>query len=242
MRNVDLGSAFVCLCLLASSLSAQDKAAAVDPSGTWRWEYELADQKFLDSIQVKVDSSKKVSGSYKGRAEKRIELTEVKMDADTLSFNLALEYENTPIKLAFKGKVKQDDIDGTVAMTSPDGTQEFPWAPKRSVQMEDVIGTWQMRIETGDRVLEPTVTISKEGDQYKGKYASGEDFKADVRDLKIEQNQLVFKVEADVNGTKVKADYKGRPYGDKIQGSIAYVLGDNSGDIDFTGVLKADKP
>jgi hypothetical protein len=108
--------------------------------------------------------------------------------------------------------------------------------------LEDVVGTWQMRIETSDRTLEPTVTITKEGDQYKGKYASGDTFKADVADLKIEKNHLVFKVEADVNGTQVKADYKGRPYGDKIQGSIAYVLGDNSGDIDFTGVRKADKP
>ncbi len=241
MKNVSLRNAFVCLFLLAGSLAAQNKPTAVDPSGTWRWEYELGGQQLLDSVQLQVDINKKVSGSYKGRTEKRIELTEVKMEAETLSFNLALEYESTPIKLAFSGKIKQDEIDGNVVVTMPDGTQEFPWAPKRSVQMEDIVGTWQMRIETGDRTLEPTVTISKEGEQYKGKYASGEDFKSDLTDLKIEKNQLMFKVEADVNGTKVKADYKGRPYGDKIQGSIAYVLGDNAGDIDFSGVRKADK-
>lgn len=242
MRKSELGITLACLCLIAGSLMAQEKPTAVDPSGTWRWEYELGGQTLLDSIQLKVDDNKKVSGSYKGRAEKRVELTDVKLDADVLSFNLALEYENTPLKLVFKGKIKQDEIDGNVAVTTPEGTQDFPWAPKRSVQMEDVVGTWQMRIEAGERTLEPTVTITKEGEQYKGKYSSGEDFKADVTDLKVEKNQLMFKIDADVNGMKVKADYKGRPYGDKIQGSIAYVLGDNSGDIEFTGVRKTDKP
>ncbi len=131
------------------------------------------------------------------------------MEADVLTFNLALEYENTPLKLKFKGKIKQDEIDGNVVIATAEGEQEFPWAPKRSVLMEDVVGTWQMRIEAGDRTLEPTVTITKEGEQYQGKYVSGADFKADVTDLKVEKNQLMFKIEADVNGMKVKQTIKG---------------------------------
>ncbi len=70
MRKFSRALAFVCLLLVNGSLAAQDKPATIDPSGTWRWEYELGGQTWLDSIQLKMDDNKKVVGSYKGRAEK----------------------------------------------------------------------------------------------------------------------------------------------------------------------------
>jgi hypothetical protein len=234
-----IAATLLTLTLFASFTFAQDKASAkvVDPSGTWRWEYELGGQTFKDSLRVNLGSDNKVVGYYQGR-EKPVEVKEAKYDDNVLSFLLNLDYQGTPIKLQFKGKVNGDEIDGSVAVTTGEGTQDFPWAPKRSVQMEDVVGQWQIKIETGDRTLEPIVTITKEGEQYKAKYVSGQELNVEATDLKIEKNELCFKVSATVNGTQVKADYKGRPYGDKIKGSIAYVLGDNSGDIDFTGVRK----
>lgn len=228
------------LCLLSSTTQAQDKSAkTVDPSGTWRWEYDLSGQTMKDSLHLNLSKDNKLVGHYKGREDKLIEVKDAKVEGDTVSFLLALDYQGTPLKLEFKGKIKGDEIDGNVAVSTGEGSQDFPWAPKRSVLMEDVVGEWQMKIEAGDRTLEPVVTISKDGDKYKAKYASGQEFTADATDLKVENNQLSFKVAGEVNGTKIKADYKGRPYGDKIQGSIAYVLGDNSGDIEFTGIRKA---
>lgn len=226
------------LCLLTTSIAAQDKAKTTDPSGTWRWEYELNGETIKDSLLLNLSKDNKLTGNFKGRDGKLVEIKEAKFESDSLTFLLSLEYQGTPLKLDFKGKVKGDEIDGTVSIAAGDSSQEFPWTPKRSVLLEDVVGEWQMKIETGDRTLEPVITISKEGDKYKGKYVSGQEFTADVTDIKVENNELKFNVSGEVNGTKIKADYKGRPYGDKIQGSIAYVLGDNSGDIEFTGTRK----
>lgn len=239
--KTSLGTSFAitALCVLTTTLIAQDKAVkTTDPSGTWRWEYELEGATVKDSLQLSLSKDNKLVGKYKGRDEKLVEIKEAKIEGDTLTFLLSLEYQKMSIKLEFKGKVKGDEIDGSVTISTAEGSQEYPWAPKRSVLMEDVVGEWQMKIETGDRTLEPVVTISKDGEKYKAKYVSGKDFIADVTELKVANNQLSFNVSGEVNGTKIKADYKGRPYGDKIQGNIAYVLGDNAGDIEFTGTRK----
>ena len=237
--SLALSLAFATLCVLTTSISAQDKATkTTDPSGTWRWEYELGGATMKDSVSLNLGKDNKLVGHYKGREEKLIEIKDAKIEGDSLSFLLALDFQGTSVKLEFKGKVKGDAIDGNVTASTGEGSQEFPWAPKRSVMMEDVIGQWQMKIDAGDRTLEPVVTISKDGEKYTAKYVSGQELNVDATDLKVENNQLSFSVSAEVNGTKIKADYKGRPYGDKIQGNIAYVLGDNSGDIEFTGTRK----
>jgi len=231
--------AFAALCVLTTSISAQDKTAkTTDPSGTWRWEYELGGATMKDSVSLNLGKDNKLVGQYKGREEKLIEIKDAKIEGDALSFLLLLDFQGTSLKLEFKGRVKGDAIDGNVTVSTGEGSQEYSWAPTRSVQMEDMIGEWQMKIDTGDRTLEPVVTISKDGEKYKAKYVSGQELNVEATDLKVENNQLSFSVSAEVNGTKIKADYKGRPYGDKIQGNIAYVLGDDSGDIEFTGTRK----
>lgn len=231
--------AFAVFCVFTTSIFGEEKATkAINPSGTWRWEYELGDAKMKDSLLLNLNKDNKLVGHYKGREDKLVEIKDAEIDGDSLSFLLTLEYQGTPLKLEFKGKVKEDEIDGNVTVTTGEGSQEFPWAPKRSVLMEDAVGQWQMKIETGDRTLEPVVTISKDGEKYTAKYVSGQELNIDATDLKVENNQLSFTIAAEVNGTKIKADYKGRPYGDQIQGSIAYVLGDNSGDVEFTGIRK----
>ena len=84
-------------------------------------------------------------------------------------------------------------------------------------------------------MLEPTLEITKVGDQFKGRYVSGQQLDMTATNLKVENNHLTFSIAGEVNGTKLKGDYKGRSYGDKIKGTIKYELGDRSGELEFTG-------
>lgn len=231
------------LVLLATPSMAQDKAkdkpATVDPSGTWRWEYELGGQTMKDSLRLNLSKDTTVVGVYQGRSEKAIEIKDGKIEGDKLSFHFSVDYQGTDIKLEFKGKINKDDIEGTVAATTSEGTRDFPWTPKRSVTMDDVVGKWQLRIDANGNILVPVITIAKDGDKFTGKYVSGEDIKLEANNMKIENNELRFSISGEVRGTKIKADYRGRPYGDKIKGIIDYELGDNSGEIDFTGNRKS---
>jgi hypothetical protein len=219
--------------------AAQEKPVSeTDPSGTWRWEYDLDGQTMKDLVRLNLGKDGAVSGTYHGRSEKPIDIQEGKISGDAITFRFSLDFQGTPVKVAFKGKIKDDDLNGTVVATTPDGDRDFEWKAKRSVQMEDVVGNWQLKIEAGDRTLEPAIEITKDGDKYKGRYTSGGQFDVIATNLRVEKNKLMFSIAGEFNGTKIKGDYQGRPYGDKIRGSIAYELGDQSGDIDFTGVRK----
>lgn len=143
------------------------------------------------------------------------------------------------MKLEFEGTAAKDELTGSVRASAAEGSRDLPWTATRSVQADDVVGTWKMRIDANGNILEPLVTISKDGDSLKASYASvtdsGQEIRIDAKGVKVEKNQLCFGIETEFQGTNIKADYKGRPYGDKIEGTIEYVLGGNAGEIDFTG-------
>lgn len=217
-------------------VQAQEKPKAVDPSGTWRWEYEMNNQTLKDSVRLNLGKDGVVTGTYHGRSEKPVEIKNGKMDGDKLSFQFDLEFDGNTLELKFTGKVKNDELDGNVNIARGNEGRDFPWTPKRSVALDDVVGKWQLKIEaSSDRVLEPTIAIAKNGDKYVGKYSSPPRIEVDVKELKIVENQWIFIVEAEVDSNKIKATFKGRPYGDKIKGTVDYVLGDQSGTVDFTG-------
>jgi hypothetical protein len=241
--NLSLLSAIVAFfCCTHNVGQAFEDAAPVDPSGTWRWEYELGGETLKDSLQLNLGPNNTVVGTYKGRSENLVEIKDGKLDGDKLSFNFGLDFQGTPIKLEFTGKIRSDMIDGNVVVVAGDNKRDYPWAPHRSARIEDVVGEWRFRIETDGNTLEPSLKITREGDTYKGRYVSGQQISVDVTDLRVEENHLMFTVSAEVDGTKIKGDYRGRPYGDKIKGSIAYVLGDRTGDIEFTGTRKSATP
>ncbi len=144
-------------------------------------------------------------------------------------------YQGMDVKLEFEGSVKGDSLTGNVHASTSEGSRDLPWTATRSVQPEDVVGTWKMRIDAGANVLEPEIVISKEGEKLKGKYKSGTEIELDGIEVKVEKNELKFLIDTSYQGTKIKADYRGRPYGNKVRGTIDYDLGGNAGTIDFSG-------
>ncbi|MEQ1831335.1 MAG: hypothetical protein ABL921_35640, partial [Pirellula sp.] len=119
-------------------------------------------------------------------------------------------------------------------VTTGAGTDEYPWTPKRSVQMDDVVGQWDIAIEADGNKLEPRIVITKTGEVLQGKYTVAEGTVVDATGLKIRDNKLEFRIEAAIDGRRIRADYSGRPYGHVMKGSIQYDLDGNEGEIDFS--------
>ncbi len=127
-------------------------------------------------------------------------------------------------------------------METPDGKREFPWAPKRSVELEDVVGLWQIHIDSPDgNVYEPTMKIAKDGEQFESVYTTMRGQELEAKKLRVEKNNLMFTVSAEFDGTSMTVDYKGRPYGDKIKGMLAYDISGNVGEVEFTGKRKREE-
>ena len=217
--------------LTASFAAAQSSAS--DPSGTWRWSYEFDGKTQEDSLSLNLDDGK-VAGTFQGILGKPIVVKDAKLKDNQVSCTVEYKYKDQTVSLEFVGKVKKDDLEGTVVVTTEAGTEEYPWTPKRSVKMDDAIGQWNIAIDADGNKLEPSIVITKSGDAFQGKYTVAEGTVVDVTDLKIRDNKLEFRVDATVQGRKIRADYSGRPYGHSMKGNIKYDLDGNEGEIDFT--------
>jgi hypothetical protein len=220
----------VFLSLTASIAMAQ--SSATDPSGTWRWSYEFEGKTQEDSLSLNLDDGK-VTGTFQGILGKPIVVKDAKLKDNQVSCTVEYKYKDQTVSLEFVGKVKKDDLEGTVAVTTEAGTEEYPWTPKRSVKVDDAVGQWNIVIDAEGNKLEPSIVITKSGDALQGKYTVAEGTVVDVTDLKIRDNKLEFRVDATVQGRKIHAEYSGRPYGHSMKGTIQYDLNGNEGEIDF---------
>lgn len=236
--------------LSGAAVAQEASRTPVDPSGTWRWEYELDGAQYKDLVRLKVGSSmkdskdKEVKGVYESSSGRKVEIRNGRISGQKLTFDFNINFQGMDVKLEFEGTIAKDELDGTVHASANEGSRDLPWTATRGVQADDVLGTWKMRIDANGTILEPVVTISKDGNSLKASYASatdsGQEIRIDANDVKIDKNQLCFGIETEYQGTSIKADYKGRPYGDQIRGTIDYVLGGNAGEIDFTGERQSE--
>lgn len=238
------GRNYLVVCAVVAAVTAnvlaEDKAKTSDPSGTWRWDYEMNGESFNDSMKLNLKDDGKVVGKFYGR-DQTADVEDGKIEDGKLHAAISLDFNGTPIKLVFTGPIKGDEIAGNVKAEANGETYEFPWAPKRSVKKDDVVGQWDFVIIGNDNNFEPKVKISKEGDDLKLAYTTMNGDELDVKDLKLNDNQLSFTVTADFQGTPMKVDFKGRPYGDKVSGKVDYDFGGQTGETTFSGKRKAEK-
>lgn len=255
MRSIQLStaSAFVVVIAFVASplLQADDKKGAdaekskkaaakksVDPSGTWRMEYEWEGRQIKDAFRLQLGKNGKVVG-HLHRGEKVAKVQNGKIDGDRISFKVTVNYDGNDWVTQYTGKIKGDEIDGAVVLEVNDQKWDFRWTPKRSVELTDVVGEWRIRIELPDGgALEPTLKIERNGEKYKPRYTSQQGQALEVKNLRVEKNQLLFTITADVDGNSLKADYRGRPYGNKYSGKIDYDYSGDTGTVEFTARRK----
>ncbi|MHC4521059.1 MAG: hypothetical protein ACYTAS_20900 [Planctomycetota bacterium] len=215
---------------------------AVDPSGTWRREYDWYDTRIEEVLRVTLAEDGAVVGTL-ARNEAVSEIEDAKLKGNELSFSVTNVYQGTTWTTRFNGIVTGDEINGTVVLEVNDQSWDFPWQPKRTLEMDDVVGTWEIYIESGDgTAFEPTMEISKDGNDYKSVYTSTQGQVLDVKDLRLEGNMLKFTVTADFDGYSLKVDYRGRPHGDKMTGSLDYDWSGTTGQAEFTARRRHVQP
>ncbi len=233
----------VCCALVAvamTGLQATVRAAEKpDPSGTWKWERTFGGNTRVRVLKLQLKDGK-LTGTYKGR-EDEIPI-EGKIDGDKVSFGYTREFNGNKFSIRYTGKLVEDTIKGTGSFDGGERSREFEWEAKRSVELSDVLGTWKLAFEGRDgQSFESTLKISKDGDKVKGTYTSrfGE---REIEDLKVADNQLTFKTTFERDGQKFTINYKLKPRGDSITGSLEFPREGENRSIEFKGKREAEKP
>ncbi len=223
------------------SAAEEAKKAAVDPSGTWRWEHDEGGETVKDVLKLNYDG-KKLTGTFQGRRGP-IEIVDAKIEEDKLTFGFSVEYDERTLKIKFAGIVKADKVDGTVTISSSEGSQDFPWTAQRSLHAIDVVGTWKLAIELPDgNVLTPQLKLKLDDEKKElaGEYTS-DNAELEVSEIKVKDDKLFFNIRGDFDGATLTATYKVQPRGDKLAGEVEYDFNGQTGELEVKGKREAEK-
>ncbi len=233
---------FLALLLLAVMSPPMQAQEAVDPSGTWRFRAETEGQAIDYTFALSLGEDGRVLGRIQRLDSTSWEIEEGKIEGNELSFMAHPEYRGRQWLAKFRGRLNGDEIEGEATVTEPSSgrTRSIPWAASRTVAMEDVMGSWSLKIpRRNGGSWDVNLSISRDGEQYKGIYSSrGEQHV--VNGLGIENNQLTFSAVVTRAGRELTLIYKGRPYGAHIKNGTVDV---NNGAFSttFTGMLSAEE-
>jgi hypothetical protein len=208
-------------------------AAATDPTGTWKWEYTISDNDVDFQVKLAWDG-KKLTGKYTA-FDDTTDIEEAKLEKDQLSFVTRRDFDGNEIVARFSGKVEPDDITGTVAVEfAGNDPQEFDWHAERAVEIDDVLGIWQLKVETANGLIEPRLTLTKEGDKLNGAYVSrfGE---REAKHVSLKENTLTWEISGEREGIQFKVVYSGKPRGNAIEGTSEFDFDGTTGTLEFTG-------
>lgn len=86
-------------------------AADPDPVGTWKCEYNIADQKRESTLTIKKDGDK-LAGTMVYQDKQEAKLTDVTFKDGELKFSAVRELKDMKIEINYKFKVEGDKITG----------------------------------------------------------------------------------------------------------------------------------
>jgi hypothetical protein len=219
-----------------AGLAADEKN---DPTGTWVWVREIEGESNRSVLKL-VHKDGKLTGTYR-RSGQTVPIANGKFEKGELSFEAEGEYNEQKIRAKFHGKISNNEINGNIDILLDDNSLPLPWTAKRGVDFDDVVGTWKLKLEgTNGNPIESTLKLAAEGENLKGTYA-GRFGEHAAEDLKLDGDQLSWKIDAERNGQKFKGLYKATLAGNALKGNLEFELGDNKGMMEFTGERGAAK-
>ena len=207
--------------ICAAALVASSFAAPPDVSGKWKWNYERNGEQIPIEMDLKQEGSK-LSGKISAPENRVIEIHDGKISDDgALGFYINFERDNGPLKISFSGKAKGDSIQGKTEYATDSGdNRERDWNAKRDAT-RNLSGRWESSFKRSDGgTLDTTLQLKQEGQKLTGTQ-SFNDNETEIRDGKVEGDQVSFRMVRERDGRTVTSKYRGTIQKDNsIKGQI----------------------
>jgi hypothetical protein len=166
-----------------------------------------------------------VFGDLSGRYESfggEIPIKEIRLEAGQVSFSIEMGFGDQTFKLDFKAKLEGKTLKGEV--TSQRGTREV--TGKKLDEVSPIVGTWEITRQAppdaaqgqGQNQGPRTSTLVIKADMT-GTYA-GRNSTAPLTDLKLEGDQVSFKVVVKYGDREVPMEFKGKLEGGALKGAF----------------------
>jgi len=161
-----------------------------------------------------------VYGDMTGRYEMfggEIPIKDLKFEGDQVSFKVAMGFGDQTFEMEFKGKLDGKTLKGQ--MVTPNGTNEV--AGKKIETASALVGTWELTSESPQGVRTSTLKIKED---MTGTYTT-RDSETPITDLKVEGEEVAFKVMRKFGEREVPMEFKGRLDGTTLKGQFITTRG-----------------
>ncbi len=124
-----LGLAALGFCVVGMSISAlaADKPGA---TGKWKWSFDRGGQTVETTLTLKQDGEK-LTGAVTGRNNTETAIEDGKVKDGEVSFKVTREFNGQKFTMAYKGKVSEDTIKGTIESERDGQKRSRDWEAKR---------------------------------------------------------------------------------------------------------------
>ena len=157
----------------------------------------------------------RVNGDMTGRYEffgGEIPMKDLKLEGNQVTFALEMGFGDQTFILNFKGTLDGTNLKGQ--MTSDRGTSEI--TGKKVEQASAVVGTWEFTRETDRGTRTSTLKIKPD---MTGTYTM-RDNEVKVKDLKVDGNNVGFKLELNFNDRQFTMEFKGMVEAKTLKGEF----------------------
>jgi hypothetical protein len=157
----------------------------------------------------------RINGDMTGRYEffgGEIPMKDLKLEGNQVTFTLEMGFGDQIFTLDFKGTLDGNNLKGQ--MTSDRGTSDI--TGKKVEEASAAVGTWEFTRETPRGTRTSTLIIKPD---MTGTYTM-RDNPVDVKDLKIDGNNVSFKIELSFNDRQFTMEFKGIVEGKTLKGEF----------------------
>jgi hypothetical protein len=157
----------------------------------------------------------RINGDMTGRYEffgGELPMKNIKLEGNQVTFALETGFGDQTFTLDFKGTLDGNNLKGQ--MTSDRGTSEI--TGKKVEAASAVVGTWEFTRETSQGTRTSTLKIKPD---MTGTY-SFRDNPVDIKDLKVDGNNVSFKIEMSFNDRQFTMEFKGKVEGKTLKGEF----------------------
>lgn len=174
-----------------------------------QWELTSTSDRGTRTLMMRVESD--LTGRYEFFGGE-IPMKDLKLEGDQVTFYIEFGPPDQTFKLDFKGKLDGKTLKGE--MIGERGTSQI--TGKKIEASASVVGTWEFTRETSQGTRTSTVKIK---DDLTGTYTS-RDRETPVTDLKVDGNQISFKITRIFNDRQFTMEFKGQVDGDTLKGEF----------------------
>lgn len=236
-RKVTIVALIACCSWAPLGQAEETDKVKVDPSGTWRWVFEANGNNIASAVKLNAQKDGKVTGVLIAN-DREIAISDGKIKGNHLSLRVQFEMQSRDVSGVLEGKIKGDEVDGSIEFKTEQGGQQFPWKAERTVEASDLVGDWNIVIDSPEGELESKLAITNVEGELKVMVTSQDGSKTTATNVKIEKKHLHYDLKLDYNGSDLTIKTTGRPYGSRITGSIEYSVNGDEGTLTFEGKRK----